>query len=134
MQTSQTIANEAKHSGKHLATAMARKRAYKACNRVSKAGPEGKTWYRGRLLNAQQLGLEHRPSRHSPNPQKGNREPRRSNPPGSETQLRTSNQLAILSINLGGITAEGCEEFCQWLDKPETVRNIDVICILAPFF
>ena len=48
---------------------------------------------------------------------------------GSTTQPRTSNQLSILSINLGGLTAEGYEEFCQWLDQPETVRNLDVICV-----
>ena len=47
----------------------------------------------------------------------------------STTQPRTSNQLSILSINLGGLTAEGYEEFCQWLDQPETVRNIDVVCV-----
>ena len=139
IQNSRASANAAKHSGKHLATAMARKRAYKrACNRVAKAGPEGRTWYRGRLHSAQQLGLEHRPSRQGPNPNMEHQARRRNDHPqlspwppllGSTPQPRTSRQLSILSINLGGLTAEGYEEFCQWLDQPETVRNLDVICV-----
>ena len=130
---------EAKHCGKHLATAMARKRAYRrACHRVEKAGPEGQTWYRGRLLNARQLGIEHRPrhsTSHTPNKHATNR---RSMPlqlsswppiPGAVENSRTSRQFAILSVNLGGLTAEGYDEFCQWLERPETVRNVDVICV-----
>ena len=130
----------AKQCGPTMASStMARKRAFKrAQGRAMSAEPGAKVQNCGRLMSGKKLGL--RPTLPiTQKPRKSQAQAARNNEtqyphlsawlPQQQASARTrvSHGLAVLSTNLGCITTKLYDEFCRWLELPETVQNLDAI-------